>query len=70
MSNGKLFGVAHCPNFMGWHNYKVASHVEVWWLLKMKNLGIFGLTFICMGNAIRFKKNTSKTVFNQSIPLE
>ena len=29
----------------------------------------FDLTFICMGNAIRSKKNTSKTGFDQSIPM-
>ena len=28
-----------------------------------------GLIFICMGNALRSKKNTLKTVLDQSIPL-
>ena len=32
----------------------------------MKNLGFFfGVTFICMGNAIKSKKNTLKTIFDQ-----
>ena len=30
----------------------------------------FGLIFICMGNAIRSKINTSNTVFDQPIPAQ
>ena len=35
----------------------------------MKKGEFFGLILIWMGNAIRSKKNTLKTVFDQSIPL-
>ena len=36
---------------------------------KLKIEDFFCLLFIRIGNAIRSKKNTSKTVFDQSIPL-
>ena len=43
--------------------------VTLWRLLKMKMAEFLGRTFICMENAIRSTKNTSKNIFDQSIPF-
>ena len=45
-----------------------AMAMLLWWWLKINEIEeFFGLTFECMGNDIRSKKNTLKPVFDQSI---